>query len=306
MARTTSGPKAPSNRGFIATIIILATVILIGSGWAWWHFIRSNPERVFNAMLTNNLRTTSVTRKITQSSGEQSLEQTVQLFMAPGHITHGRTTLTQTGDESAVVVTETIGTPFIDYIRYLDIVSNQKNEKGEKLNFSNIKNLWGKSPVVSGAEDQTTGELYNESVLGVVPFANLPADQRERLLEFMKSNEVYKPDYANVERVIKNGRPSYIYTVAVEPAAYVALLKELAREVGLNQLEGVDPSVYKNSSPLSFQLVVDVWSRQLSGIIYNNGARVEELTSYGAKGNAVVPENTIPLRELQNRVQSIQ
>ncbi len=308
MAKLTSETKVTNNRGLITTIVILAAIILAGSGWAWWHFVRSNPERVFNAMLDNNLRTTAVTRKVKQTSGDQNLDQTVQLFVAPEHISHGMTALNQTGDEKAQVVTETIGTPFIDYIRYLDVISDQKTEKGEKVDFSRITNQWGKTAVADGSESQTTGELYNESVLGVVPFANLPKADRQVLLEFVKASEVYKTDYSKVERSINNGRPEYTYTVAVQPAPYVAMLKELARRTGLTQLEGVDPSHYKNSAPLSFKLVVDVWSQQLSGIIYNNGARTERLSAYGVKGGVKVPavENTIPLSELQNRVQSIQ
>jgi hypothetical protein len=54
--------------------------------------------------------------------------------------------------------------------------------------------------------------------------------------------------------------------------------------------------------------VVDVWSRHLISIYYLDSNRVEGFGGYGISMPITIPrdEDTIPVEELQNRIQSIQ
>lgn len=292
-------------RRTIPIILSLAFVVFVVGAWAWWHSVRSNPKRVFEAMLVNSLKIRGVTDHVQQSSDNQHLNQIVELMSSPANTVHAQTTLSQDGDNAASVITETIGTPFTDFVRYTDISTSQKDASGKSLDFSKVKGIWGKTSSVEGS-DQTTGQLYNQMVLSVVPLTNLPAAQRKDLIHKIKTQDVYSPDYTNVKRDIKNGRPEYTYTVTVKPQPYISMLKLLGRDVGLTQLENVDPASYSNAAPLEFKLTVDVWTRQLTSIAYSSGDRSEKLSSFGLERFVKAPTDSISIDELQTRIQSLQ
>ncbi len=105
--------------------------------------------------------------------------------------------------------------------------------------------------------------MFNQTVLGVVPVGNLSAQQRKQLVNEIKKNQVYKADYGNVKRHIVAGRPQYSYNVEVHPAPYVAMLKAFAHDIGITELERVDPAQYQDTPPLKFNFTVDVWSGEL-------------------------------------------
>jgi hypothetical protein len=84
------------------------------------------------------------------------------------------------------------------------------------------------------------------------------------------------------------------------------MLKQLGHDIGLTQLENVDPSTYANSTPVDFQVSVDVWSGQLRSINYTSGDRTESLSGYGIKSTIKPPEKYISIEELQAKVQAIQ
>jgi hypothetical protein len=146
--------------------------------------------------------------------------------------------------------------------------------------------------------------LYGQNIFGVIPVGNLPVSARRKLLNEISQNNIYKVDYSKLKREQRAGRPTYIYEVTVEPVVYIKMLKNFARAVGSTQLERVDPNQYKDTPPLKFQLIVDVWSSQLKEVKYEDG-RVEHYDGYGANTLAPEPTNTIPVIELQTRLQSL-
>lgn len=283
-----------------------AVVVVLVSGWAWWHYVRSNPERTFQAAVQNNLRTQGVSRYISQKGEGQSLEQNVQLSLGPERTAHGYTTIKQEGfDSSASIKTEAISTPGAEYVRYKQIETSQKNNKGKKLDFSSLIDIWGKS-TFEGA--QGTGEVYGESILGVVPTGNLSADDRVALMELISKENVYQFDADKVERTKENGRPVYVYQVTVSPEAYIKTLKQFAKAMGMKQLNDLDPANYRSAQALEFKVRVDVWSQQVVGVIYGDGQsveRVERMSGYGVYRGVDVPENTIPVQELQAKLQEV-
>lgn len=298
-----SPPQTFKNKNLAKLIWLVAIVLLIVVIWAWWHYVRSNPERTFYAAINNSLRTSSVTKEVTQKAPGQNLEQQVELTLSPQHVARGRTTISQEGETSATVQTETVSTSTEDYVRYTDIVTNQKDKSGKVLNFTELLNIWGKT---ESNQLQAGGELYGESTLGIVPIGDLPAGERTSLMDFIRDNNVYEFDEAKVERKIEDGRPVYVYDVTVAPEAWVGMLKQFAKAVGLKQLEAIDPASYKEAQAITLKLSVDVWGRQLVGVAYQGGERTERLGSYGIWRDTTIPEKTIPVQELQQRLQSIQ
>ncbi len=268
--------------------------------------MRSNPERVFNAMLENSLRTTGVTDRLVASNGTQGLDQTIQLMTSPLHLAHAHTILSQSGQGAASVTTETIGTPEADYVRYLD-VQQKVNGAAKPFDFSKVADLWGKSATPKDATStETTGELYDQTVLAVVPIGNLPLKGRRELLNQIKAEKVYTADYSNVRRSVHGGRPVYTYDVSINAEAYVGMLKNFARQSGYTHLEQVDPTQYAGGEPINVVLSIDVWTRQLSRIDYEGGSRTETFSSFGGQFRPKVPADTIPIEELQTQVQLLQ
>lgn len=307
MARkqSTTGSKVTSSAALFLKIITgLAVIIFLGTGWVWWHNIRSNPETVFKEMIANSLRTTAVTDHIKQTSSGQELDQTINLMTTPVHVAHAEAVLSQQGDTSASVTTETIGTPFTDYVRYVNIATDQKDTNGKALDFSKVLNIWGKAG--TGADPTSTnGEIYNQTILSVVPIANLPVGQRKELLNQIENQGVYTTA-PSVDRHIENGRPTYTYKVTIKPQAYVAMLKTLGHDLGLSQLETVRPEDYASAQSIDFNLSVDVWTRTLKSISYTSGDRTETFSAYGLHKNIAFPKDTISTEDLQTRVQSLQ
>ena len=311
MAETTTSKESQKSqiKGWWAPAFVgAAALIFVASGWMWWHYVRSNPERTFYAAIENSLRTPGVTRQVQQDSTGQKLDQRVQLSLGRQHVAHGQTTITQEGEVNATIKTEAISSPKEDYVRYTAIETTQKSQDGKALDFSKLINLWGKAvPDAQGQQGQSqAGELYNESVLGVVPVGNLRGHDRADVMKFVRETSVYSVDAKKIKRKIENGRPVYAYDITVMPEAYIGMLKKFGKAVGLKQLEAVDPASYKDTEPLTFQVSVDVWSRQLSSIVFGGGERTEHMVGYGVVRNVDIPKETIPLEELQTRLQAVQ
>lgn len=307
MAKTKSEAKSLQSETATQTIralFIIGLILVVASAYLWWRQVGSNPRVVFETMLENSLKTSSVSRRTTQQSGIQELDQVASAQLGDQKVIRSLTELSQTGSQTATVKTETIGTPTTDFVRYTSIETNQTAADGRSLDFSEVIGVWGRTSQIQ--PNQTTGELYGESVLGIVPFGNVPARQRQEIMNIIKDRKVYETDYSSVQRQTINGRPTYAYEVAVNPENYVVMLQAFARATGLNQLESLQPESFRGAAPLNFRMRVDVLSRQLTDIEYVDSQRQETYTGYGAQIQYVVPESSISVQELQSRLQAVE
>lgn len=281
----------------------LGIVILIISAGFWWRLVYSSPTNVFDRMLANSLSTSSVTKTTNQADDSQKLTQTTVLVAQPKQIVRSTSVLGQSDDPDTRITTESIGTPKADFVRYTDIKTSQRNPDGNPFDFSSVIGVWGRTD--QGDPDSSSAQLFNQTALGVVPSANLPLPLRRSLLEQIKNDGVYKIDTSSVKRQLVNGRPVYSYKVSVLPVAYVTMLKNFARSLGITRLEQVDPSQYKDSEPLKFTFDIDVWSGQLTKIAYDGSVRTEVYQAYGARTQIEAPASFIAVDELQSRLQQI-
>jgi hypothetical protein len=283
---------------------ISAIILVFAAAWGWYGLVYSSPSAVFERMLFNNLATTSAYKVIAQKDTDQQLDQKTQLLLTPSQRVYSTVALRQGADAGTLVSTESVGTTSADYVRYADIKTTQKTADGKAFDFSSVLGIWGKSD----ADDTGNGgaQLYNQSVLGVVPIGNLSANQRQKLLNQIKDNKVYSIDYSKVNKSFSAGRLVYSYDITVKPEAYVLMLKAFARDIGLKQLESVDPSQYADAPPLQFSFDVDVLSGQLTKITYKDSERTELFSSYGAIVKIDIPDKTVPVQDLQSRLQQIQ
>src|SRR5687768_4777765 len=91
-------PGSSDQKRWAAIFTVVAVVIFGVSGWAWWHVVRSNPERTFYAAVENSMRTVGLSRTVVQESGPQSLEQKGFVSHGAHHIAQSTSTIKQLGD----------------------------------------------------------------------------------------------------------------------------------------------------------------------------------------------------------------
>lgn len=287
-------------------IVTVAIVVLIAACVAWQYHNMNNVDRIFWGAVNNNLQTTAYTRHSTMREGGQSVDQTIQATTEPKARVFGETVFIQTGVDSTRAVTENIGTPVYDYVRYTDIVTSAKGQRdGKLLDFSGLLHIWG----VTEPEDpnETRGQLYNQATLGVIPTGNLTAAERRSIVKIMKDKKAYSYKLIETNRSGLLRRPTHQFQVTISPVGYITALKEFSAVVGLNHLKDINPDDYASADSLVFTVLVDGWTHQMTQIDQSAGSRSEDIS--GRNLRKVLPEspkNTISVDELQTRLQAVE
>lgn len=279
-------------------------ILLIVSAVVWWTQVYENPYNVYWDMLANNLSTTSYTTHIKGSGNGTNIDQyTAQQFGA-NSLVYGRTTLSTATN---TVKNESIGTLTTDYIRYTEIKTSQK-----KANFSNELNKWAKesSPNVA-ASNSRSSSVFTQTLLGfgggnIIPIADLAVSQRAYLIDQLHRNNIFTTTFKNVPKSTVNGQPVYVYTVTVEPVAYVAFEKQFANELGIHALDRANPNDYQNQQSFQVELSVGIRSHHLEEVSYVGTQHQIYYTSYGVPLNMKVPVTTMSIQTLQNLISQSQ
>lgn len=291
----------------LAKLSIATGVIIFGvSGWAWWTRVYTSPTRVFWGMIDTSLSTASVTMHLSQATDSMSVERSTQLRLGSQNASHMVQTRKQTdGRNSSTVVQETVGTPDTDYLRFPYVVTGQVGANGQPVDYASIEGVWGKTGG-DGLKSQKAAVLgFNQAVLGTVPFANLPAVKRNVFVHYIRDNHVYSFDAAKAVKNRVGGKQVYEYSVSVGAKQYFTMLQEFAATLGIGPVSGLDPSQYDDAPPLGVHFTVDIISRQLIKIHYNDSSQDETFDSYGVRTPIAVPDKTTPLTDLEKRIQSL-
>lgn len=310
--QATKKDKAKNKQPFQVTrqalqAAVVFGVLILGAGvFLWWNVLYTDHQNTFEGVLHETLRTHSVTRVVQQEAGLQSLEQVSRLQFGEQAAVFGETVVRQSGEGTAAeVVTEEIGTPQRDYVRYASIDTQERDSDGEVLDFSDAVGVWGVSDVQEGVPEG--GESFSEAVLGVIPFGKVSSTDRRELVDLALSTNAYDVDYQGVDEYTENGRLVYEYDVTLQPEPYVGYMQKVAEAVGLTQLRDVDPASFRNVQPITFTLRVDVFSRQINEIVFNvQQDRKETVRGYGILSQVDIPTDPISASELQQRIQAVQ
>ncbi len=284
--------------------VVVPLVLVIGVGLFWWFAIWQSPQRVFDDMLANNLSTMSVTKSALAGTTQQGVEQTVRLQMGSTNAGDWIVAARQSG---SAVTTESIGTTSAGYIRYTQIATPQKASTGKQFDFSSVLNKWGKS---DGKTDASLENLFAQTLLDITsaplpPIANLPVEQRENILDYMKEEKIFSVDYAHVKREIINGRSVYTYQVKVQLGACVRMMQAFAHDLGLTGLDTVDPSQYSTIPPLTMELSVDRASHELVQARYASSGFTQTYRDWGLMTPTPIPHAVLTTTELQGRIQTL-
>lgn len=285
-------------RGSIIVIIVL--LLIAGGLWQWR--ANDNPNRAFWDMLSNNLSTRGVTRVVTQSSGGLSVTQYTQLSLGTQPTAHALTVFTQ---NSGQLVTEEISDQTHDLIRYRKIHTGNLTSK-QQAAAGQVTGRW--APLGSGqtVSSSLTSGLFNQSMLGVLPMANLSPENQTKLLDTMRTTDVFTYDSSQVKRVTVDGHAAYQYAVKVKPGAYVALMQQFEKLVGARTYAGLDPNSYGSAQPININLAVDTHSHQLLRLDQTASGHTETYQAFGATSAVQLPKATLTLNELTRRLAALQ
>lgn len=280
-------------------------ILLAVSGWLWWDKVYQSPENVFWGAIENNLATTSVAKHTLQKGNGQTLDQYAQLVLGAQPKAHWLTTIEQ---PKTTVTTESIATPTVGYVRYTHIASSQKNKQGKLLDFSHLTNVWAKA---TAKDNSSLTNLFNQTLLDVSsvptpPIGNLTADQRSKLVDYMRKNTVFSTVYGAAKHATIDGREAYVYTVQVTLDPYLHMMQTFANYENTHVLDSVDPSAYQNAAPVTLTMAISPTSHQLLQLSSASTGFQQDYSGYNAVVSAPLPAHTIPLAELESRLQKLQ
>ncbi|HUD07155.1 MAG TPA: hypothetical protein VMR34_04660 [Candidatus Saccharimonadales bacterium] len=279
--------------------LVLIVILMIVGVCLFWVKIYDNPTKVFYGMLERSLSTSSFSKEIVQPSSSQTKQY---VTVETGSSNDAESVISVDLGPNSIVKTESIGTPTTDYARYTEVKTPQKNSKGQTANFSSVIGVWGKS---SPAGDQVTdGQLFNESILTVVPMANLSIAQRQSLMHFITANDVYQI-VGKPKKISTSGRPQITYNVNVNTRQFIEMIKQFGEDIGLNQLSSINAGSF-SANVSEFHVTVDVISRQLVSDTQVGTSRRETFSGYGTQIPISLPTKSIPITQLESQLQTIQ
>ncbi len=283
-------------------IAVGAIVLVIGLG-ALGAKMYTDPQRVFNAMLRDSLASSSVTVQATQVSTGATAKQTIQYTLGAQNMSHALTTITQ---GKTVVVDETIGTQAADYTRYASITTDQKAKSGKPLDVSKVVGVWAKNDA---------HQIFSQTVLGtglpiggmVIPIGAISPEKRSSLLEQIAKDNVYNIVYKDVTHSTKGGRLQYTYDASVNPVGYVRLMRTFAQDIGIHDLDQLNPNSYASQQTLHVKLTVDAYSHHLvTAALTEGGTYTQSYSSYDIPVGISLPSRTISTTVLQQRLNAMQ
>lgn len=286
---------------WIITSVVLAALV---AGGVWSYKLCTTPERVFWGMIEQNLATSAVTVNAERSEGGTSADQTVQYSFGVANISRTVTHLTQGGTK---VTNESVGTPSVDYTRYLSITTDQKTASGKTMDFSDVIGVWAKGEVGSGV-------LFAQSALGTglplsslaLPIGNLAPSQRQDILDGMHSENLFQVDFTKVKSQSQGGRKQYVYDVTMSPVAYAATLKRYAKAAGLHNYDELDPNSLDGQPSYILKLTVDVRSRRMVLAQTDDGSIEQRYGAYDVPVSITLPQQALPITGLQERITKAQ
>jgi len=278
-------------------------ILLVIAGWLWWGTVNARPEQVFWNMVDQSLATSGVTVQSSQTGNGTTVHQTIQFSFGAQNMTHALTTLNQQG---TAVVDEMIGTPTTDYSRYVSVKTDQKGKSGKPLDLSKIIGVWAKR--------DGQAQLFSQNVLGTslplggvaVPIAQLNPELRAKVVDQIKKQGVYQISFKDAVKSHRDGRLLYTYTAKVQPVVYANMMKSLAKNVGVHDLDQLDPNNFASQQAFEMKLTVDAHAHQLVSAEGVGAGIKQTYTAYDVPVTIATPTNAISTAELQKRLTELQ
>lgn len=298
-----------SKKRVAKSLLIFGTLLLVISGSLAYTRLYMTPERRFWSAIENGLRTESVVKEVVTKNPNGTTITDSRLSFAPLVYSETKTATHQRIDTqtSSDVVTRTLTTPKDAFVRYDSINSNEKKPNGSKYDFSSIEGLWAKRDSSDYTETDLL-ERLSASYIQTVPFANLDLKESNQFIDKLKASGAYEVDFSQTAEDHDNDLT--VYTVNLKAKAYVAVLQDMFKQLGLGESTNLDASQYDETSSIKLHIAIN-GANQVRKVAYpqsgKNDSNFETYRDYGAR----VPVNpdtqhAVSFSDLQTRMNSIQ
>jgi len=239
---------------------------------------------------------------VVQKGNGLTVSQYTQLSMGTKPVAHSLTVFKQgTGS----IVTEQISDRKDDLVQYRNIGMAKNPSTGNPLDASGVVGKWARLTANDPIGSATTTGLFDQALMGIVPVANLQPDVRNKLVAYMQDNGVFTFDASKVKTTTEHGRRTYLYTVSIQPAGYVALMQQFGKLVGATQYEGLEPNSYVGAAAETATFSVDVLSHQLTQINQASSGHTEQYAGFGIVANLPLPKATLTTTQLEQRITNL-
>jgi hypothetical protein len=253
-------------------------------------------------MLSDNLSTPAVTRIVEQNGQGLRVSQYTRINFTGTPSAHALTVFAQNGN---TLTTEQISSQQHDFVRYQRI-DLPKKAGGNNLDIHAVLGKWARLEHGQSVSGQLASGLFGQSLLDVLPMANLAPAQRESLLNTMREQHVFTYDSQLVKRVQLQGKPVYLYSVSIKPQAYVRVMQQFERLVGGTSYGSLKAGSFAHAKPIPVVLAVDARTHMLSQSYEVHSKRIERYEGFGVADTFTEPKTTITTAELTRRLGQLQ
>lgn len=290
MAKNVLKKQATKNQinWMVAITLIIAGCLLF---WFWYNQSYLKATNVFWGTIGNNLSVEYVTRTSSKTEGAQKLTQVNDLQFSPVLLARSTVKLENT-ETNEKVITETIGTTTTDYLRYVEIKSNNST-KADKSAIGQ----WAKREAGQGEQPQ----ILADSLLGsVLMFGNLSSIQQDQLISQLKSTNAFTK-YDLISKKNENGRLIYTYDVSIDLDAYSKIYANYLIMLGQDKL-AAQIGQQQSGSKYDFVLQINAGSRVPTKLGVAGNDDSELFTNVGSGPRFVAPQATLTIAELQAKL----
>jgi len=280
-------------RQIAAVAVVL--VLLVGVG-VWYTKVYASATNVFNAMISDNLALSGVSRELNQPvclSTTGSAGNIIQLTYSPTLEAHCITRITDNSTKPAsTVLAETIGVAGSDYERYA-LIQKPGNSQDR---YTNVYKMWLKDGV-----DTSSQQLLVKSLFNPVLFGDVAAPKRAAIVAQLK--QAYNIDYKRIEKSHFSGRLTYGYNVNINLEKFSKAWNLYAAYYGLGKNYLIKPGTYTTNNRLAVNIQVDALSRQVKSVNFQGVSEV--YGAYGVSNPAAIPTKTYSPDQLQKALNQI-
>jgi hypothetical protein len=250
-----------------------AIVLLIGgSAGAWALTHKETPDSVFTGMLNTSLSTKSVEQSIKDAANTGS--GTVDIYAED--VKHPITAI------QAEVTSDEVAVSFNSYSSldntYVKFNKFNAGQTVPESTFSGIVNKWIQFKKDGQTEHSSIldsfGDVFSSqyNFFGEAIFGNFSANDRKSLVDFAKTNQIYKYDASKVTKEKLDGKAVYVYAVTLNQDKLLEYNKKVAQIIGLKESD-IQQALDDIGKSTGGKLYVEIGSKHL--------VKVESTTSDG-------------------------
>lgn len=263
-------------------LLLISLGVLLLSIFLWWSAVYTNSERVFRDMLRNNFMTNGYTRTIEAKNEGTSQQRIVQLQMGSKPSAHIIEKVVQNDSEQT---TEFISTRDQTFARFL------------KYQNPDVENTWTILPQANALSSEIVERTY-------FPMGRLSQSERQDILQFIRTNNVYNVNFDTARSETVNGRDVFTYEVTIQLQSYAGMLQQFGKAVGFGSfVETINPADFASSQPVSLLVSVDKASHMLVQWQAVGADATESYSGYGIVAKSIeLPKDYISLQQLESKL----